>query len=147
MNITTELKQTNQEAISIAPRTAIIRNHKKKITTVKPVVDEKYGTVYQKLFLNDYVIYALLRNKHDFTSCSSTNRVQAIELAKTFRMKIEKYLSVLEQLGDKTPKYLLPVELHMTESYDRKEVISQLLHDIIDSFKRVEDKYKITTGI
>lgn len=103
--------------------------------------------MYQKLFLNDYVIYALLRNKHDFTSCSSTNRVQAIELAKTFKMKIEKYLSTLEQLGDKTPEYLLPVELHMTESYDKKEVISQLLHDIIDSFKRVEDKYKITTGI
>lgn len=37
-----------------------IRNMKQRLIEVKPIMDE-YGTIYQKLFWQDYVTYAILR--------------------------------------------------------------------------------------
>lgn len=146
MNIKTELNIVTNEKVPTNPRTLIIRNQKKKLMTVKPVVDETYGTVYQKLFLNDYVIYALLRNKQDFTSCSSTNRAKAIELAKDFQRRIEKYLSLLNLVGEEAAKPDLPISLG-ENNFDKKELFTQILEDIKESVKKAEDKYNLTTGV
>lgn len=62
MNIKTETKSTYKDP----ERTNFIRNMKNRLITVKPVRDETYGNIYQGLFLTDYVLYALLRNKKRF---------------------------------------------------------------------------------
>lgn len=129
----------------VNPRTLIIRDYKQKIKTVKPVID-KYGTVYQRLFLYDYIIYALLRNKQDFTSCSSTNRDRAIELAEHFEAEIKKYLSIFEHIGEDKASPYLPMTLGEIP-IDKKEFFTQLLVDIKESFNRVEEKYNLKTGV
>jgi len=129
----------------VNPRTLIIRDYKQKIKTVKPVID-KYGTVYQRLFLYDYIIYALLRNKQDFTSCSSTNRDRAIELAEHFEAEIKKYLSIFEQIGEDKASPYLPMTLGEIP-IDKKEFFTQLLVDIKESLNRVEEKYNLKTGV
>lgn len=71
-------------------RTNFIIEMKDRLKTIKPERDETYGNIYQKLFLEDYILYALLRNKNDFTKCAS-DKNKAIETAKS----ITKFLKML----------------------------------------------------
>lgn len=71
-------------------RTKFIIEMKDRLVTIKPEIDEIYGNKHQKLFLEDYILYALLRNKKDFTKCSS-DKNKAIEVAQD----IVKFLNML----------------------------------------------------
>lgn len=95
MNITTENKTIYKDP----ERTNFIKNMKDRLITVKPVRDETYGNIYQNLFLEDYVLYALLRNTKDFTKTASKKEKaieSAIDIAKFLKMlvtDIEKILA------------------------------------------------------
>jgi len=93
MNIKTETKSTYKDP----ERTNFIRNMKNRLITVKPVRDETYGNIYQGLFLTDYVLYALLRNKKDFTKTAS-RKEKAVETAQD----IKKFLIILLSDIEKT---------------------------------------------
>src|ERR1044071_6752468 len=62
-------------------RTKMISEVKNILITIKPEKDERYGNMYQKLFLDDYIFYAFLRNKQDFTKCAH-DKQKAIDSAK-----------------------------------------------------------------
>lgn len=57
----------------------IIDNFKAFIKTSKPLKD-KYGTITRAVTLNDHVLYALLREKKDFRTCSQDKSI-AIDMA------------------------------------------------------------------
>jgi len=60
-------------------RLAIINTMKNILKTERPYRDDN-GHKVKVLFLNDYILYALLREKKDFTKCG-TDKKQAIEIA------------------------------------------------------------------
>lgn len=71
----------------------LIKNMKHYITTNKPTKDE-YGTKSQAIYLDDHVLYALLREKKDFTKCSQDkNRAIAIAMYLVERINRIKTLS------------------------------------------------------
>lgn len=134
------VKTEEQEIVN--GRRVIIAENKAVLVSVKPERDEKYGTVYQKLFVEDYVIYALLRNKQDFTSCSSTDRLRAINIAKSFKLKLEKYLSTLNDRGEAFANSLIPNKIRSEVNFDKKEVYTQLLDDINVAIEKAKEKYQ-----
>jgi hypothetical protein len=67
MNTTTK----NENFYKDPERIILIRKMKDRLITIKPVRDEVYGNINQHLFLQDYVLYALLRNVNDFTKTAS----------------------------------------------------------------------------
>lgn len=60
-------------------RLTMINTMKDFLKTERPYRDDN-GHKVKVLFLKDYVLYALLREKKDFTKCA-TDRFQAIEIA------------------------------------------------------------------
>lgn len=138
---TNTIEKTEEQKI-VNGRRVIIAENKAILVSVKPERDEVYGTVYQKLFVEDYIIYALLRNKQDFTSCSSNNRVRAIDIAQTFKLKLEKYLSVLNEHGEKAANPFVPSKIRSEVHFDKKEVYTQLLHDVNNALEKAKERYQ-----
>lgn len=138
--INTDIKLENTQ--DLAGRKALILAYKNIIKTVKPKKDETYGNVYQQLFLDDYVIYALLRNKQDFTSCSSNDRFRAINIAQNLKLQLEKYLNTLDELGEGVADSFIPNKLNIKAEFNKKEVYSQLVDDISSAIENAKIKYQ-----
>lgn len=94
-------------------RLAMINTMKTFLKTERPHRDDN-GHKVKVLFLKDYVLYALLREKKDFTKCA-TDRFQAIAIALEWLKLITKARQQLElsNLADwdlKALKYKLGVD-------------------------------------
>lgn len=77
----------------------LIKNMKHYITTNKPTKD-KYGTKSKVIYLDNHVLYALLREKKDFTKCSH-DKVRAILIA----MDIVQRISRIKTVNQEENKY------------------------------------------
>jgi hypothetical protein len=99
-------------------RLAMINTMKRFLKTERPYRDDN-GHKVKVLFLKDYVLYALLREKKDFTKCA-TDRYQAIEIALEWLKLVVKSRQQLElsNLTDwdlKALKYKLGVDFTLED--------------------------------
>lgn len=96
MNTTINTKNTYKDP----ERTHFIKSMKERLITIKPVRDEIYGNIYQHLFLDDYVLYALLRNKKDFTKTAS-KKEKAIDSATNICTFLKVLVKDIEKMIEK----------------------------------------------
>lgn len=114
-------------------RLTMINTMKNILKTERPYRDDN-GHKVKVLFLNDYILYALLREKKDFTKCA-TNKKQAVEMANDWLQMIIRAQRKLESNVVKdwdltALKYRLGVDINV-------DGLVQLEHSIksqIDAF-------------
>jgi len=111
---------------------SMIDNMKTFLKVTRPTKNAN-GHKVKVLFLDDYVLYALLREKQDFTKCAH-NKQQAIDIAKQY-IKTFTNLAANDELSKKGNIYrYYATRLGI-------DLTSEKLVEILESFKKQLAKY------
>lgn len=107
-------------------RKSQIAHMRDRLTTIKPVVDEKYGTKYKRLFLTDFAVYAALRGA-DFRKGDHTGGQEATKAIRRVINDITYWGTSPSAIGVQLRKRFLPEGQTERDLMDVKAVLEEAL--------------------